>query len=124
MKFRIGNGNNVRKLLLIRNEPLNIKEHFSGFSDIRELKKCLRSQPFIELFDDNFARCSQRFRQLFGMNSDKAIELLTHSLFIKHTTSISIFNTLKANYLLLLLLLFTEVLTEYCSRLITKDYCP
>lgn len=87
--FWIENGTNVRKLLLIGNEPLSIKEHFSGFSDIRELKKRLRSQPSIEVFDDNFARYSQRFRQLFGMNSDKAIELFYQTVSMKSVSSLT-----------------------------------
>lgn len=89
--FWIENGNHVRKLLLIGSEPLTIKEHLSGFSDIRELKKHLRSQPSIELFDENFARYSQRFRQLFGMNSDKAIELFYQTVSMKSVSSLNDF---------------------------------
>lgn len=89
--FWIENGSHVRKLLLIGNEPLTIKEHFSGFSDIRELKKRLRLQSSIELFDENFARYSQRFRQLFGMNSDKAIELFYQTVSMKSVSSLNEF---------------------------------
>lgn len=89
--FWIENSSNVRKLLLIGNEPLTIKEHFSGFADIKELKKWLRSQPSIELFDENFARYSQRFRQLFGMNSDKAIELFYQTVSMKSVSSLNDF---------------------------------
>lgn len=85
----IENGSNVQKLLLISNEPLSIKEHFSGFADIRELKKRLRANPHIELFDDNFTRYSQRFRQLFGMNSEKAIELFYQTVSMKSVSSLT-----------------------------------
>lgn len=87
--FWIENGSNVRKLLLISNKPLSIREHFSGFSDIKELKKRLRANSHIELFDDNFARYSQRFRQLFGMNSEKAIELFYQTVSMKSVSSLT-----------------------------------
>lgn len=88
--FWIENGG-VRKLLLIGNEPLTIKEHLSGFTDVRELKKRLRANKSIEIFDDNFARYSQRFRQLFGMNSDKAIELFYQTVSMKSVSSLTNF---------------------------------
>ena len=47
------------------------------------MKKRLRANKSIEIFDDNFARYSQRFRQLFGMNSDKAIELFYQTVSMK-----------------------------------------
>lgn len=81
----------VRKLLLISNKPLSIKEYFSRITDVKELKKRLRSYPFIELFDDNFSRYSQRFRQLFGMNSDKAIELFYQTVSMKSVSSLTSF---------------------------------
>lgn len=89
--FWIENGSNVRKLLLIGSEPLTIKEHFSGFADIKELKKRLRTNNCIEIFDDNFTRYSQRFRQLFGMNSDKAIELFYQTVSMKSVSSLTNF---------------------------------
>lgn len=89
--FWIENGSNVRKLLLIGSEPLTIREHFSGFTDVKELKKRLRANPHIELFDDNFSRYSQRFRQLFGMNSEKAIELFYQTVSMKSVSSLTNF---------------------------------
>lgn len=81
----------VRKLLLISSKPLSIKEYFSNITDVKVLKKRLRSYPFIELFDDNYSRYSQRFRQLFGMNSDKAIELFYQTVSMKSVTSLTSF---------------------------------
>lgn len=89
--FWIENGSNVRKLLLISSEPLTIREHFSSFTDVKELKKRLRANPHIELFDDNFSRYSQRFRQLFGMNSEKAIELFYQTVSMKSVSSLTNF---------------------------------
>lgn len=85
----IENGSNVRKLLVIGSEPLSIQEHFSGFADVKELKKRLRTNSHIEIFDDNFARYSQRFRQLFTMNSDKAIELFYQTVSMKSVSSLT-----------------------------------
>lgn len=87
--FWIENGSCVRKLLLIGSQPLSIREHFSGFTDVKELKKRLRSNPHIEIFDDNFSRYSQRFRQLFGMNSEKAIELFYQTVSMKSVSSLT-----------------------------------
>lgn len=89
--FWIENGTNVRKLLLIGSEPMTIQGHFSNFTDIKELKKRLRADATIELFDENFARYSQRFRQLFGMNSDKAIELFYQTVSMKSVSSLNNF---------------------------------
>lgn len=89
--FWIENNSNVRKLLLIGSEPLSIKEHFSGFTDIKELKRRLRTNNHIEIFDDNFSRYSQRSRQLFGMNSDKAIELFYQTVSMKSVSSLTSF---------------------------------
>lgn len=85
----IENGSNVRKLLLIGSEPLSIQEHFSEFAEIKELKKRLRANSRIEIFDDNFARYSQRFRQLFNMNSDKAIDLFYQTVSMKSVSSLT-----------------------------------
>lgn len=79
----------IRKLLLISSKPLSIKEYFAKIGDVKELKKRLRSYPFIEIFDENFAQYSQRFRQLFGMTSDKAIDLFYQTVSMKSVTSLT-----------------------------------
>lgn len=81
----------VRKLLLISSKPLTIKEYFSNITEVRDLKRRLRSHSFIEIFDDNFSKYSQRFRQLFGMNSDKAIELFYQTVSMKSVSSLTSF---------------------------------
>lgn len=81
----------IRKLLLISSQPLSIKEYFTNISDVKELKKRLRTHAFIETFDENFAQYSQRFRQLFGMTSDKAIDLFYQTVSMKSVTSLTTF---------------------------------
>lgn len=81
----------VQKLLLISSKPLVIKECFTKIGDVRELKRRLRGDAFIEVFDDNFAQYSQRFRQLFGMNSDKAIDLFYQTVSMKSVSSLTTF---------------------------------
>lgn len=88
--FWIENGS-LHKQLFIASQPLTIQEHFSSFTDIKALKKRFRTLDYIELFDDNFSRYSQRFRQLFGMNSEKAIELFYQTVSMKSVSSLTDF---------------------------------
>jgi len=47
----------------------------SGDYDAKELRKQLKNLSNTEIFDDNFSKYSQRFRHLFEMQTDKAIDL-------------------------------------------------
>ena len=80
-----------QKLLIISSKPLTIKEYFTNIEDARELRKKLKEHSFIELFDDNFSQYSQRFRHLFGMNSDKAIDLFYQTISMKSVSSLTSF---------------------------------
>jgi uncharacterized protein YPO0396 len=80
-----------QKLLAISNRPLTIKEYFTNIEDVKELRKRLKHHSFIEVFDDNFSQYSQRFRQLFGMNSDKAIDLFNQTVSMKSVSSLTSF---------------------------------
>ena len=81
----------VEKLLIGSSLPLNIKQHFSGFSEIAELKKRLRNLQGVSLFDDNFSRYSENFRHRFGMTSDKAIDLFYQTVSMKSVSSLTDF---------------------------------
>jgi uncharacterized protein YPO0396 len=84
--------NKVEKLLIIREKlSLSIKEHFTNVGDARELRKRLKGLSYVELFDDNFSKYSLRFRQLFGMNSDKAIDLFYQTVSMKSVSSLTSF---------------------------------
>lgn len=80
-----------QKLLLISIHPLTIKEYFTNIEDARELRKRLKQHNYIDLFDDNFSSYSQRFRHLFGMNSDKAIDLFYQTVSMKSVSSLTSF---------------------------------
>lgn len=79
----------VEKLLVIATKTLSITDHFSHFTDITELKKRLRNDQTVEIFDDNFSKYSERFRRLFGMNSDKAIDLFYQTVSMKSVSSLT-----------------------------------
>ncbi|WP_294290273.1 ATP-binding protein [uncultured Chryseobacterium sp.] len=89
--FWIGKEGKVEKLLIIGTIPLTIKDHFQHFSDINELRKNLRNTPGIQLFNDNFSQYSEQFRRLFGMNSDKAIDLFYQTVSMKSVSSLTDF---------------------------------
>lgn len=89
--FWIGKDSKVEKLLIISTVPLTIKQHFSRFADINELRKKLRNTDGVQLFNDNFTRYSEQFRRLFGMNSDKAIDLFYQTVSMKSVSSLTDF---------------------------------
>ena len=89
--FWIDKDNKVDKLLIISTVPLTISKHFSSFADIAELKKRLRSTTGVQLFNDNFTQYSEQFRRLFGMNSDKAIDLFYQTVSMKSVSSLTDF---------------------------------
>jgi uncharacterized protein YPO0396 len=81
-----------QKLLIIREKAsLSIKEHFSNIEDVKELRKRLKELPNTETFDDNFSKYSQRFRYLFGMQTDKAIDLFYQTVSMKSVSSLTLF---------------------------------
>jgi uncharacterized protein YPO0396 len=89
--FWIGKESKVEKLLIISSQPLSIAQHFNGFGDINELRKRLRNTEGVQLFDDNFSRYSEQFRRLFGMTSDKAIDLFYQTVSMKSVSSLTDF---------------------------------
>lgn len=89
--FWIGKEGKVEKLLIISTKPLNIKDNFRNFTDINDLRKKLRNTEGIQLFNDNFSQYSEHFRRLFGMNSDKAIDLFYQTVSMKSVSSLTEF---------------------------------
>lgn len=89
--FWIGKDGKVEKLLVIGTRPLTIEEHFSGFSDINDLRRRLRKADGIQLFNDNFTQYSEHFRRQFGMNSDKAVDLFYQTVSMKSVSSLTEF---------------------------------
>ncbi len=89
--FWIGKESKVEKLLIISQPPLTVKEHFSNVADVNDLKKKLRSIAGVQLFNDNFSQYSESFRRLFGMNSEKAIDLFYQTVSMKSVSSLTDF---------------------------------
>lgn len=89
--FWIGKEGKVEKLLVISPSPLTVKEHFSTIIDINDLKKRLRNINGVQLFNDNFSQYSETFRRLFGMNSEKAIDLFYQTVSMKSVSSLTDF---------------------------------
>ncbi len=89
--FWVGKDGKVEKLLIISTLPLSITHHFSGFSDINDLRKKLRQTEGVQLFNDNFSQYSEHFRRLFGMNSDKAVDLFYQTVSMKSVSSLTDF---------------------------------
>jgi len=82
----------AQKLLIIREkQPLSVKENFSNIEDAKELRKRMKDLPNTETFDDNFSKYSQRFRHLFGMQTDKAIDLFYQTVSMKSVSSLTLF---------------------------------
>ena len=71
----------MRKFFLIAAEELAIASHFTQFTQISDLKKRLKASG-AEIFEE-FIRYSQRFRKLFGLQSEKALDLLNQTVSIK-----------------------------------------
>ena len=89
--FWIGKEGKVDKLLVIGKMPLTIREHFSGFADINELRRKLRNHEAIDWIGDNFSQYSESFRRRFGMNSAKAVDLFYQTVSMKSVSSLTEF---------------------------------
>ena len=89
--FWVGKEGKVEKLLIISSIPLTISHHFSGFTDINDLRKRLRNTEGVQVFNDNFTQYSEHFRRLFGMNSEKAIDLFYQTVSMKSVSSLTDF---------------------------------
>jgi uncharacterized protein YPO0396 len=72
----------IRKFHVVATCPLTIQEHFTGFETIANLKKQLRQIRGVTV-EDQFNRYSQQFRKLFGLHSDKALDLFNQTVTIK-----------------------------------------
>jgi uncharacterized protein YPO0396 len=81
----------VQKLLIISTRALRIKETFENIEDGKTLKQRIKNLPNIEYAGDNFSEYSQKFRHLFGMNSDKAIDLFYQTVSMKSVNSLTSF---------------------------------
>ncbi|WDE04551.1 hypothetical protein SG34_024990 [Thalassomonas viridans] len=82
----------VKRLFVVAQTALTITEHFSNFgSQINQLKKQLRKNEQLELFD-TFPPYAQCFSKLLGLGADgKALELFNQTISMKSVGSVTDF---------------------------------
>ena len=82
----------VKRLFIVAQTVLTITEHFSNFgSQINQLKKQLRKNDQLELFD-TFPPYAQCFSKLLGLGTDgKALELFNQTISMKSVGSVTDF---------------------------------
>ncbi len=82
---------NPERFFVVAQSPLSITEHFSGFgSDILDLKKRLRRTARVEVLD-NFKEYGTRFRHLFGIQNEQALELFYQTVSMKSVGNLTDF---------------------------------
>ncbi|MCF6179312.1 MAG: ATP-dependent exonuclease SbcCD, C subunit-like protein, partial [Geopsychrobacter sp.] len=82
---------NPERFFVVSETPLSIAADFSNFgSDILELKKRLRHTTRVQLLD-NFKAYSSRFRQLFGIQNEQALELFYQTVSMKSVGNLTDF---------------------------------
>ena len=81
----------VRRFFVVSTLDLNIKEHFTDFgNDLSKLKKRLKSLPDTNVIEQ-YHEYSSRFRRLFGIKSEKALELFNQTVSMKSVGSLNDF---------------------------------
>ncbi|HEX4044419.1 MAG TPA: ATP-binding protein, partial [Gammaproteobacteria bacterium] len=85
------NKRNPERFFVVAQKTLSIAQHFTGFaSDILTLKKQLKKDEKIELFD-NFKDYNTRFRQFFGIHHEQALELFYQTVSMKSVGNLTEF---------------------------------
>ena len=80
--FRDTQGQPAR-FYVVADKALSIAEHFSGFGkEINTLRKRLRKQNHVELFD-SFPQYGAAFRRRFGIESEQALDLFHQTVSMK-----------------------------------------
>lgn len=82
---------NPERFFIVAETPLTIAEHFSDFgSDILDLKKRLKRLKRVTVLD-NFKEYSSRFRYLFGIQNEQALELFYQTVSMKSVGNLTDF---------------------------------
>jgi uncharacterized protein YPO0396 len=71
----------LRKFYLVAPRALNIRDHFTSSGDMAELRRRLKSSG-ADVYDE-FVRYSAHFCKLFGLRSEKALDLFNQIVSIK-----------------------------------------
>ncbi len=83
----------IEKFFVLSGQDLNIIEHFkikNQEKDIFPLKKRLKNFPDTEIFE-NFSDYSSKFRNIFGIKSEKALELFYQTVSMKSVGNLTEF---------------------------------
>lgn len=72
----------INKFFVVARERLEIKQHFSEFASIQELRKRLERLENVRVLD-RFSSYSNLFRKFFNLRSDKALDLFNQTVAIK-----------------------------------------
>ncbi|HMR64619.1 MAG TPA: SbcC/MukB-like Walker B domain-containing protein [Anaerolineae bacterium] len=80
----------IQKIFVVATVPLSIQDHFSRFETTRQLKERLGTLEGVEL-PASFSHYSRRFRKLFGLRSDKALDLFSQTVTIKEVGNLNHF---------------------------------
>lgn len=80
-----------KKFFIVSKGKLSLQAHFTQFGDaLSQLKKRLKTQSGIEVFD-TFKEYSQKFRQYFGMSSEKTLQLFYQTVSMKSVENLTEF---------------------------------
>ena len=84
-------GGQPERFFVVADSELTISEHFSRFgTDIRNLKKSLKSNSSIEVFDTFPPYCAA-FRRRFGIENEQALELFHQTVSMKSVGNLTDF---------------------------------
>lgn len=79
------------RFFVVAERPLTVAEDFSGFGkEVKALKRRLRSDRHIELFE-SFPPYGARFRRLFGIENEQALELFHQTVSMKSVGNLTDF---------------------------------
>jgi uncharacterized protein YPO0396 len=79
------------RFYLVADDALTIREHLANFNnDIRTLRKQLRDNPNVQLFD-TFNLYEAAFRRVFGLENDQALELFHQTVSMKSVGNLTDF---------------------------------
>lgn len=82
---------NPERFFVVAEQPLGVAEHFSGFgSDMLDLKRRLRRSGHVAVLD-SFKDYGTRFRQLFGIQQEQALELFYQTVSMKSVGNLTEF---------------------------------
>ncbi len=79
------------RFYLVAEGALCIQQHFAGFGrDLKQLRKRLRDDPHLQLFD-SFPPYEAAFRRYFGIENDQALELFHQTVSMKSVGNLTDF---------------------------------